>query len=228
MAEKWTMSAGVVELEDVTKRYETGQEIVVALSEVDFTIDPGEMVSVIGPSGSGKSTMLNLLGLLDTPSEGVVRHDGRDVSEFTEDELTNERRSGIGFIFQDFHLLPTLSAVENVVLPSLWDRSDDRTERARDLLTRLGLGDRLDHRPNQLSGGQRQRVAIARSLVNEPHVVLADEPTGNLDQETGRTILTELERIKEEDEVAIIAVTHDPMLSEFTDRTVELVDGVIQ
>lgn len=222
------MSTGVVELESVTKRYETGQEIVVALSEVDFSIDPGEMVSVIGPSGSGKSTMLNLLGLLDTPSEGVVRHDGRDVSDFTEDELTNERRTGIGFIFQDFHLLPTLSAAENVVLPSLWDRADDRSERARELLTRLGLGDRLEHRPNQLSGGQRQRVAIARSLINEPHVVLADEPTGNLDQETGRTILTELERIKDEDDVAIIAVTHDPMLSEFTDRTVELVDGVIQ
>jgi putative ABC transport system ATP-binding protein len=166
--------------------------------------------------------------LLDTPSEGVVRHDGRDVSDFTEDELTNERRTGIGFIFQDFHLLPTLSAAENVVLPSLWDRADDRSERARELLTRLGLGDRLEHRPNQLSGGQRQRVAIARSLINEPHVVLADEPTGNLDQETGRTILTELERIKDEDDVAIIAVTHDPMLSEFTDRTVELVDGVIQ
>jgi putative ABC transport system ATP-binding protein len=222
------MSTGVVELEGVIKRYETGQEIVVALSDVDFTIDAGEMVSVIGPSGSGKSTMLNLLGLLDTPSEGVVRHDGHDVSTFTEDELTEERRSGIGFIFQDFHLLPTLSAVENVVLPSQWDRSVDRTERAQELLTRLGLGDRLDHHPNQLSGGQRQRVAIARSLINEPHVVLADEPTGNLDQDTGRTILRELERIKEEDDVAIIAVTHDQMLSEFTDGTVELVDGVIQ
>jgi putative ABC transport system ATP-binding protein len=222
------MSDGVVELEAVTKRYENGQETVVALSGVDFTIDPGEMVSVVGPSGSGKSTMLNLLGLLDTPSEGVVRHDGRDVSAFTEDERTEERRSGIGFVFQDFHLLPTLSAVENVALPSLWDRSADRTERARDLLTRLGLGDRLSHRPSQLSGGQRQRVAIARSLVNEPHVVLADEPTGNLDQETGRTILGELERIKDADDVAVIAVTHDPMLSEFTDRTVELVDGVVQ
>lgn len=222
------MSTGVIELESVSKHYEVGDEIVEALRDVDFSVASGEMVSVIGPSGSGKSTMLNLLGLLDTPTAGTVRHDGRDVSNFSEDELTEERRSGIGFIFQEFHLLPTLSAVENVEVPSMWDATNDRNERARDLLTRLGLGDRLDHRSDQLSGGQRQRVAIARSLINEPRVVLADEPTGNLDQDTGRTILTELERIKEADNVSIVTVTHDKMLSEFTDRTVELIDGVIQ
>lgn len=222
------MSSSVIRLESVSKQYLVGKEIVKALRGVDFSAQPGEMVSVIGPSGSGKSTMLNLMGLLDTPTEGTIRHGGRDVSDFSEDELTEERRSGIGFIFQEFHLLPTLSAVENVELPSLWDPSTNRRDRARDLLTRLGLGERLNHRSDQLSGGQRQRVAIARSLVNNPHIVLADEPTGNLDQETGRTILRELERIKDEDNVSIVVVTHDEMISEFTDRTVELVDGVIQ
>lgn len=222
------MSTTVIELESVSKQYEVGDEVVNALREVDFSVTSGEMVSVIGPSGSGKSTMLNLLGLLDTPTAGTVRHERRDVSDFSEDELTEERRSGIGFIFQEFHLLPTLSAVENVELPSMWDATTNRNERARDLLTRLGLGDRLDHRSDQLSGGQRQRVAIARSLINRPRVVLADEPTGNLDQKTGRTILTELERIKEVDDVSIVTVTHDEMLAEFTDRTVELIDGVIQ
>ena len=222
------MSSSVIELESASKQYEVGDEIVDALREVDFSVESGEMVSVIGPSGSGKSTMLNLIGLLDTPTSGTVRHGGRDVSDFSADELTAERRSGIGFIFQEFHLLPTLSAVENVELPSMWDASNDRRERARDLLNRVGLEDRLDHRSDQLSGGQRQRVAIARSLINEPHVVLADEPTGNLDQKTGRTILTELERIKEADDVSIVMVTHDEMLSEFTDRTIELVDGVIR
>lgn len=222
------MSSSVIELQGVSKQYEVGEETVEALRTVDFAVDAGEMVSVIGPSGSGKSTMLNLIGLLDTPTGGTVRHDGADVSDFSADQLTEERRSGIGFIFQEFHLLPTLSAVENVELPSMWDPTNDRHERARDLLTRLGLGDRLDHRSDQLSGGQRQRVAIARALINEPRVVLADEPTGNLDQVTGRTILTELEHIKEENDVSIVTVTHDEMLAEFADRTVELIDGVIQ
>lgn len=222
------MSSRIIELETVSKQYEVGDETVQALQDVDFAVDPGEMVSVMGPSGSGKSTMLNLIGLLDTPTDGTVRHGGRDVSAFDESALTEERRSGIGFIFQEFHLLPTLSATENVELPSMWNSGTNRHARARDLLQRMGLGDRLDHRPDQLSGGQRQRVAIARSLKNEPHIVLADEPTGNLDQTTGRTILKELERIKNEDDVSIVAVTHDPMLSEFTDRTVELLDGVIQ
>ena len=218
----------ILELVNVDKQYQSGTETIEALKSVDFAVDRGEMVAVIGPSGSGKSTMLNMTGLLDTPTSGSVRLEGQDVSRLTEDELTEKRRSTIGFVFQDFHLLPMLTAVENVELPSLWDTGVDRHQRAIDLLERVGLGDRLDHRPSQLSGGQQQRVAIARALINEPKIVLADEPTGNLDQETARTILAELTRLKTEEDIAIVVVTHDELLLEFADRTVELVDGRIQ
>ncbi|RNJ27121.1 ABC transporter ATP-binding protein [Halosegnis longus] len=218
----------VIELKDVVKRYQSGAETIEALKHVDFSADRGEMVTVIGPSGSGKSTMLNMIGLLDTPTEGHVRLDGRDVTEFTEDELTEERRTGIGFVFQDFHLLPMLTATENVELPSMWDTSIDRRDRAIELLRRVGLGERLDHTPAQLSGGQQQRVAIARSLINEPDILLADEPTGNLDQDTGQTILEELTRLKTDENVAIVSVTHDEQMLEYTDSTVRIVDGVIQ
>ncbi|WP_053949244.1 ABC transporter ATP-binding protein [Halolamina sediminis] len=218
----------VIELADVVKRYRSGEETIEALKGVDFHADRGEMVTIIGPSGSGKSTMLNMIGLLDTPTEGTVKLEGQDVTNFTEDELTEERRNGIGFVFQDFHLLPMLTAVENVELPSMWDTGVDRHDRAIDLLERVGLGDRLDHTPRQLSGGQQQRVAIARALVNEPDIVLADEPTGNLDQDTGRTILDELTRLKKAEDIAIVAVTHDDQLVGYADRVVNLVDGVIQ
>ena len=217
----------VIELIGVSKEYESGSETVMALSDVDFSAERGKMVTIVGPSGSGKSTLLNMIGLLDTPTAGVVRLDGRDVTDFSEDELTEERRTGIGFVFQDYHLLPMFTAVENVELPSRWDTSVDRHDRAIDLLERVGLGDRLDHRPDQLSGGQRQRVAIARSLINEPEIVLADEPTGNLDRETGRTILEELTRLKDDENIAIVSVTHDEQLVEYADRTVRLVDGKI-
>ena len=218
----------VIALTDVVKRYQTGHETVEALKDVDFRAERGEMVTIIGPSGSGKSTLLNMIGLLDTPTEGQIRLDGRDVTDFTEDELTEERRSEIGFVFQDFHLLPMLTATENVELPTMWDTSVDRHDRAVDLLHRVGLGDRLDHRPDQLSGGQRQRVAIARALINEPDILLADEPTGNLDQDTGRTILEELTRLKEEENIAIVSVTHDEQMIGYADRVVRLIDGEIQ
>ncbi|MFD1643571.1 ABC transporter ATP-binding protein [Halohasta litorea] len=218
----------VIELDDVVKRYQSGEETIEALKYVDFSAERGEMVTVIGPSGSGKSTMLNMIGLLDNPTEGSIRLDGRDVTDFTEDELTEERRTGIGFVFQDFHLLPMLTATENVELPSMWDTSVDRHDRAVELLRRVGLGDRLEHTPGQLSGGQQQRVAIARSLINEPDILLADEPTGNLDQDTGETILTELTRLKEDENVAIVSVTHDEQMLDYTDSTVRIVDGVIQ
>lgn len=217
----------VIVLDDAIKRYHTGGEVIEALASVNFRADRGEMVTIIGPSGSGKSTLLNMIGLLDTPTTGRVRLNGRDVTDFSTDELTEERRSDIGFVFQDYHLLPMLTAIENVELPTMWDTEVDRRDRAVDLLTRVGLGDRLRHKPTELSGGQRQRVAIARALINEPDILLADEPTGNLDQDTGATILDELTRLKESENIAIVAVTHDEQLVEYADRVVELVDGTI-
>jgi putative ABC transport system ATP-binding protein len=218
----------VLALRDVVRRYETGGETVVALDHVSFDARPGEFVAVMGPSGSGKSTMLNLLGLLDSPDEGVVLLDGQDVTDLDDERRTRERKRSVGFVFQSFYLLPTLTAVENVELPTTFGEGPTRRDRARDLLERVGLGERLDHRPGELSGGQKQRVAIARALVNEPRLVLADEPTGNLDRDTGATILDEFRRIADEDDVAVVAVTHDPQLEEYTDRTVELVDGLVR
>ncbi len=218
----------VIRLTGVTKRYDTEAEIIEALKAVDFRAERGEMVVVTGPSGSGKSTMLNMIGLLDSPTEGTVHLDEQNVTDFSEDERTEERRSQLGFVFQDFHLLPMLTAVENVELPSMWDTDVDRRDRAVDLLRRVSLGDRLSHTPDELSGGQQQRVAIARALINEPDILLADEPTGNLDQETGKTVLDEITRLKNEENIAVVAITHDEQLVGYADRVVRLVDGVVQ
>jgi putative ABC transport system ATP-binding protein len=213
-------------LDGVTKRYERGGASVTALADVDFAVERGEVVAVVGPSGSGKSTMLNLLGLLDDPTSGRVELRGRPVAGLSPGERTDARRESIGFVFQDFHLLPTLTAVENVRLPTAF-LPGDATDRARDLLDRVGLGDRLTHTPDELSGGQKQRVALARALVNEPGVLLADEPTGNLDRETGTQILDEIRGISDRG-VGVVAVTHDDLVTEYADRTVRLVDGVIR
>lgn len=217
---------GILETTSVTKRYDTGSEIVTALDEVSFDIKLGEFVSVVGPSGSGKTTLLNILGLLDTPSEGTVSLNNKNVTSISEQERTRARKRTIGFVFQQFYLIPTLTATENVSLPILHDRDPETSNIADDLLTSVGLGDRLDHRPNELSGGQKQRVAIARALINEPDVVLTDEPTGNLDRDTGRTILEKFGEIQSRD-VAIVGVTHDPLVSEYADRSIELMDGKI-
>jgi putative ABC transport system ATP-binding protein len=217
----------IVELRDVWKVYETGSERIEALRGVDFAARAGEFVAVMGPSGSGKSTMLNVIGLLDSATEGTVLLDGTDVTGLSDRAMTDVRKDQIGFVFQNFHLIPTLTALENVELPTLFGNDPAAVERARTLLQRVGLGDRLDHRPDQLSGGQKQRVAIARALVNGPRLLLADEPTGNLDRETGRSVLEEFTRIKEEENVAIVAVTHDPQVSQYADRTVTLVDGAV-
>ena len=214
----------VIETRNVVKRYETGGETLTALKGIDFAVEPGEFVSIMGPSGSGKTTLLNLLGLLDDPSEGEVLLDGEDVTDLSDREQTSARKRTIGFVFQNFYLIPTLTATENVEIPALFDRDPTLEGRSVDLLERMGLGDRLDHRPDELSGGQKQRVAIARSLINEPRVVLADEPTGNLDRETGRQILEEFVAVTERD-VAVIAVTHDELVNEYVDRSVNLVDG---
>ncbi|WP_254274081.1 ABC transporter ATP-binding protein [Haloarcula marina] len=217
----------VLDAQHLVKRYRSGDETLVALDDVDFALDAGEFVSIMGPSGSGKSTLLNILGLLATPSEGRLLLNGDDVTHLADRKRTTLRKRTIGFVFQDFYLLPTLTAVENVAVPRLLERDPNTTARARDLLTRMGLGDRLDHRPDQLSGGQQQRVAIARSLVNDPSIVLADEPTGNLDRDTGRQILDEFRRIADDEDVSIVAVTHDELVDEYVDRTVHLVDGTL-
>ncbi|MDS0281497.1 ABC transporter ATP-binding protein [Haloarcula onubensis] len=215
----------VIDARRLVKRYRTGGQTLEALKGVDFALEPGEFVSIMGPSGSGKTTLLNIIGLLATPTEGRLLLEGRDVTDLNDRKRTLLRKRTIGFVFQHFYLLPTLSAVENVEVPRLFDRDRHRRARARDLLTRVGLGDRLDHRPDQLSGGQKQRVAIARSLINDPKIVLADEPTGSLDRETGRQILDEFRRIADEQDVGIVAVTHDELVNEYVDRTVHLVDG---
>lgn len=216
-----------LELDTVRKVYDSGAETVVALDDVDLRVERGEFVTIMGPSGSGKSTMLNVLGLLDEPTSGTVRIDGRLTGDLSDDRRTTMRKELLGFVFQDFYLLPTLTAVENVTLPTIFGDGPPRRERAVDLLERVGLGGRLDHTPTELSGGQQQRVAIARALINEPRILLADEPTGNLDRDTSEQVLEELSGITT-DGVSVIAVTHDELVTEYTDRTVELFDGRIR
>ncbi len=214
----------ILALREVVKRYRTGDKVLTALEGVDFDVNHGEFVTIMGPSGSGKTTMLNVLGLLDYPSEGKVYFDGTDVTDFTDEQRTRQRRQTIGFVFQDFYLLESLTALENVEIPSLFSSGGGSTDRAKKLLQAVGLGDRLHHHPNELSGGQQQRVAIARSLINDPQVVLADEPTGNLDGETSHQILNLLSRICGTG-AAVVAVTHDPLVSDYADRQVNVTDG---
>ncbi|WP_255198580.1 ABC transporter ATP-binding protein [Halorarius litoreus] len=216
-----------LELRGVTKEYDGGGETVRAMDDVDFHVDRGEFVSIIGPSGSGKSTMLNVLGLLDVPTDGEVLVDGRDATTLTDRERTRARKEYVGFVFQQFYLISSLTALENVLLPTRFEDDPGARDRAVGLLERVGLGDRLDHRPDELSGGQKQRVAIARALINEPDVVLADEPTGNLDRDTGTQVLEEFTRIKSEG-VSLITVTHDDLVAGYADRTVRIVDGRLQ
>jgi putative ABC transport system ATP-binding protein len=213
-------------LQNVVKRYRTGGKTLVALEGVDFRVDPGEFVTVMGPSGSGKTTMLNVLGLLDRPTRGSVYFMGRDVTGFDDEQRTRQRRQTVGFVFQDFHLLESMTARENVEIPALFADREDSTARARRLLERVGLGDRTDHYPDELSGGQKQRVAIARALVNEPSVVLADEPTGNLDEDTSLRILDLMSQICATG-AAVVSVTHDPLVADYAERRVDVIDGQI-
>jgi putative ABC transport system ATP-binding protein len=218
----------MIQLERVTKRFE-GQSGVIALDNVSLRIPQGQMVSVVGPSGSGKSTLLNLVGGLDHPSSGDIRVNGESLAKLSDDGLTRVRRDKIGFIFQFFNLLPTLTCVENVGLPLHlrgWPRKKV-TERARELLTLVQLGDRLTHRPDELSGGQRQRVAIARALSIYPPILLADEPTGNLDTRAGHEILALIRDLHARLHSTVVIVTHDVNVSQSCERTVELRDGRI-
>ncbi|MEM9952620.1 MAG: ABC transporter ATP-binding protein [Chloroflexota bacterium] len=223
------MTRSVIDVQNVTKELKLGQHTVHALRGVNLSIQSGEMVGIVGPSGSGKSTLLGIIGGLDTPTNGQVLIDGIDISNMNEDKLTEIRNEKIGFIFQFFNLIPTLTAVENVALPIQFAR---RTEfrpnrRAKELLSLLGLRDRMNHLPSQLSGGQQQRVAIARALANNPPLLLADEPTGNLDSESSATVLQALDDIQANMNTTVVIVTHDLKLANRMNRTVVLKDGLI-
>ena len=223
-----TQSKSVVDLVDVRKTYQMGG-VVEALAGVSLSLADGSYTAVMGPSGSGKSTLLNLIGGLDTPTEGTVTVGGRDLSTATENELAAVRGSEVGFVFQTFNLMPRLTAVENVAMPLVfdgWDRAE-RRERARDLLGDVGLGDRLDHRPTELSGGQRQRVAIARALAPSPQIILADEPTGNVETETGERIMGLLEALHAAGNT-IMLVTHERRIAEHAERIAHVRDGVLE
>lgn len=217
----------VLKATQVTKSYQMGQVQVHALKEVDFTVHRGEFVAIMGPSGSGKSTLLHLLGGLDNPSSGEIMLGGQKLSDLSDDEITLVRRKKVGFVFQFYNLLPTLSAGENVALPLIIDgqNGQDSRKKVEELLDMVGLEERADHRPDQLSGGQQQRVAIARAFINQPEIVLADEPTGNLDSKSGAGILELLQRTCREMQATIVMVTHDPRAASFADRIVFLKDG---
>ncbi|MFZ5915980.1 MAG: ABC transporter ATP-binding protein [Chloroflexota bacterium] len=221
--------AQILQTQGLQKQYHMGEVVVDALRGLNFEVQKGEFVAVMGPSGSGKSTLLHLMGGLDTPTDGDVTVDGRRLAHMTDDEITIVRRRNVGFVFQFFNLLPTLSAAENVALPLLIDgkRLEDYALRVDELLGLVGLSDRRDHKPDQLSGGQQQRVAIARALVTEPAIVLADEPTGNLDSKSGKEVLALLRRACDEKGQTIVMVTHDPYAASFADRVVFLRDGAI-
>ena len=217
----------VIDIENITKDYVMGEEIVRALRGVSLQIRRNEYLAVMGPSGSGKSTLMNMLGCLDTPTSGRYEFNGRNVAEMDDDELAAIRNREIGFVFQTFNLLPRATSLRNVELPLIYAGMDpeSREERATQALTDVGLGDRIQHKPNELSGGQRQRVAIARALVNNPSLVLADEPTGNLDQKTGSEIIDIFQALAGAE--TIILVTHDPAIASRTERRIRIVDGRI-
>lgn len=217
----------VIEIENVKKIYQMGETQVAALRGVTLSIEQGEMVSIVGPSGSGKSTLMNILGCLDQPSQGTYRLDGMDVHNLNDDDLATIRNKKIGFVFQSFNLLPRTTALDNVELPLIYAGAPNRRERARQALEQVGLGERLHHRPNELSGGQQQRVAIARALASEPAIILADEPTGNLDSTSGQEIMNIFKRLNREQGMTVILVTHDPDVAASADRTIHVKDGQV-
>ena len=224
-----TATSSLIGLSGVTKTYDAGELAVQALQGIDLAIERGQMVAIIGPSGSGKSTLMHILGCLDAPSTGTYVLDGQDVSSLSSFQLAAVRNRKIGFVFQTFNLLPKASLLRNVELPMLYAGigSRDRKERATEALVRVGLGERAKHKPSELSGGQRQRAAIARAIVMEPSLILADEPTGNLDSKTGVEVLRIFHDMHERGETIVI-VTHDPRIAEQCGRVVQIVDGKIE
>jgi ABC-type lipoprotein export system ATPase subunit len=222
----------LIRLEDVTKTYDLGQVKVPVLRGVSLAVGHGEMVALMGASGSGKSTLMNILGCLDRPTSGRYWFDGDDVSRLSADDRARVRGNKIGFVFQSFNLLPRTSALENVMMPLAYSAQDlserECEQQARALLERVGLSDRLDHEPSQLSGGQQQRVAIARALVNRPRLLLADEPTGNLDSRTSAEILEMFQRLNAEEGITVLLVTHDAEVAAHARRTIRIRDGLIE
>ncbi len=220
----------VVEAKDITKVYQMGEIEVHALRGVSVNIAPGEILSIMGPSGSGKSTLMNILGCLDRPTAGEYKLNGESVATLGDDQLAEIRNRGVGFVFQSFNLLPRATALANVELPMRYAVLNGRNRKqvAKEALEAVGLGDRIHHRPNELSGGQMQRVAIARALVNDPAIIMADEPTGNLDSQSGEEIMTLLKSLNKERGTTLIIVTHDPEVAELTNRIISLRDGRIE
>lgn len=219
----------VIELNTITRDFPLGHEVIKVLKGINLSIERGEYVAFMGPSGSGKSTLMNLLGCLDTPTSGSYILNGKDVSKMTDDQLAEIRNKEIGFVFQTFNLLPRTTALENVALPMVYAGASKaaRTERATEVLKNVGLADRMDHKPNQLSGGQRQRVAVGRALVNKPSIILADEPTGNLDSKTSLEIMHLFDEIHSAGNTVIL-VTHEEDVAMHAHRVIRLRDGVIE
>jgi putative ABC transport system ATP-binding protein len=217
----------VIDVRGVTKMYRMGDIDVHALRGVDLQIHEGEFVSIMGPSGSGKSTLMNILGCLDQPTDGDYLLDGESVSKLSEGDLARVRNKKIGFVFQSFNLLKRTSALRQVELPLIYGSASNRSKRAKAALESVGLGNRVDHLPSELSGGQQQRVAIARALVNEPAMILADEPTGNLDSRSGTEVMQIFQRLNREQGITVVFVTHDPWIARHTERIIMLRDGVI-
>ena len=219
----------LLELKNITKTFSMGESQLTVLKDITFSVDNGELMAITGPSGSGKSTLMHIIGCLDTPTLGTYLLEGNDVSHMNPDQLAHIRNKLIGFVFQRFYLLPDLTALDNVALPQLYANTSEKTarERAQQMLELVNLGDRIYHYPNQLSGGEQQRVAIARALANNPALILADEPTGNLDSKTGETIMTIFTELNKSQQVTIIVVTHDIDLAEKTNRIIKLLDGKI-
>ena len=223
------MTKWVVEAKEITKVYQMGVVEVHALRGLSVNIAPGEILSIMGPSGSGKSTLMNILGCLDRPTSGEYHLNGESVATLNDDQLAEIRNRGVGFVFQSFNLLPRATALANVELPMRYAVLNGRNRKqvATEALEAVGLGDRIHHRPNELSGGQMQRVAIARALVNDPAIIMADEPTGNLDTKSGEEIMTLLKNLNKDRGTTLIIVTHDPEIAELTDRVISIRDGRI-